>query len=334
MALMTSLVLRPAELTAVEGRNRFDDLPGCAAESDRPRWEEFRRRYHAAQDLDAPADFPLQLDFELNSHCQMRCAFCVHGQETVKKRLLSFETFARVIDEGAEHGLCSIKLNYINEPLLRPDLERFVEYARSRGVLNVYFATNGLLLTRERSETLIDAGVAKVMVSLDATSPETFSLMRRSTRLGDIEENIRGLLAVRERRGVSYPLLRVNFLRTSTNAHEADAFLRRWNGVADMVGFQRQVRLPGVDDDLAGALPLGDGPFRCSFPAKLMVVDVDGQILPCCTFSGRSLAVGNVAEMTVGEAWRGMRRRHLYVTHVNGKGLTNPECAHCVGGCS
>jgi radical SAM protein with 4Fe4S-binding SPASM domain len=323
------------ELTAVLNRDRFDEPPGDVTDpADLARWRAFRESYHRAQLGEAPESFPLQVDFELNSTCQMKCAHCTHGVETVRKRELSRESFEKAIDEGQRHGLCSVKLNYINEPLLRRDLAGFVRYAKSRGVLNVYFATNGLLLSRERAAELMDAGLSKVMVSLDATTAETFSLMRRSTKLSEIERNIRGLLELRAERGAAWPLVRVNFLRTPENQHEAAAFVERWKGIADSVGFQRQVRMPGVVDDLLGEDDRGAGTFRCSFLSKLLVVDSGGQILPCCTFSGREMAVGNIEDTTLEEAWKSERRRALAGLHAEGKALTNPTCAHCVGGCS
>lgn len=322
---------RENELTAVLGRSAFDAYPaGCDSERDRRRWAAFRAAYHAAQRLDATADFPLQLDLELNSHCQMRCSFCIHGQTTVKKQALPKALFLRAIDEGRDHGLCSVKFNYINEPLLNPDLVEQVLYARSRGVLNTYFATNGILLDETISARLIDARLSKVMVSLDATTPGTFKRMRNSDRFDLIQRNVAGLLETRRRLGAWWPIVRVNFLRTRINGHEADDFRARWEGVADSVGFQSQVGLPGVEDELEGAGHRRA--FRCSFPSKQLVIDSSGDILPCCTFSGRSMPLGNLADMTLSEAWASKKMRDLRQLHRSGSGLSNPICAHCISG--
>jgi radical SAM protein with 4Fe4S-binding SPASM domain len=311
---------RPHELTAVERRDLFDALPGGTAVKDKPRWQNFREAYHAAAELVAP-EFPLQIDFELNSTCQMKCGFCLHGQGKVKKRELSFEQFCKVIDEGARYGLCSIKLNYINEPLLRSDLPRFVEYARSQGVLNVYFATNGLRLTEEMCRRLIDAKVSKIMISLDATTPETFLAMRRSKHFNEIVANIKRLIEMRQ----DYPLVRVNFLETLVNQHESQDFIDQWTGVADMIGFQQQVGLPGAEYELLTDVD----EFQCAFPFKLVVIDCDGNILPCCTFSGREMPMGNIADSTIAQAWG--RMNDLRALHLRGGYAENPVCAHCVG---
>lgn len=326
---------RANELTAVLNRSLFDELPsGITAPKDVARWRRYRQRYHVAQSL-GEFCFPLQLDFELNSHCNLRCSFCTHGHEVIKKKTLPFHDFAKVIDEGERYGLCSIKLNYINEPLLVPDICKYIDYARARGVLNVYFATNGTLLDDAKIDELIDAKVSKVMVSLDATTAETFALMRHSNQFDQIVGNVRRLLNRRAERGVSWPLVRVNFLKTELNIHEADDFVSLWSGVADMIGFQDRVNLPGIDNDLTAPSPLpvlenDKRDFRCSFPYKLMVVDSNGDILPCCTFSGRALPMGNVADMTIREAWDGLKMRKLKRLHRDGGYAANPVCKHCV----
>ena len=262
----------------------------------------------------------------------MTCGFCTHGAERVPRRELSFDDFKRVMDEGAEYGLASIKLNYINEPLLNRSLLRFVDYAKARGVLNVYFATNGLLLSREVARGLVASKVSKVMVSLDAVTPETFKVMRQSDQFEQIVRNIKNLIEVREEAGVTYPFIRVNFLKTRLNEHEADRFIEYWEGVADMVGLQDQVQLPGVDEELLPERHARRDSFRCAFPFKLVVIDSGGDILPCCTFSGRLMPLGNIDTMTVSQAWNSSAMRDLREIHYAGLYATNSICRHCVGG--
>lgn len=324
---------RANELTAIQNREIFDAYPaGCESDEDKARWRLFRQQYERAARFEERAEFPLHIDFELNSTCQMRCAHCLHGQGVIKKREIAFETFQKVVDEAARYGLCSIKFNYINEPLLVADLPRFIAYARSRGVLNTYFATNGLLLTREVAGQLIDVRHSKIMVSLDAVTSETFLKMRRSTKFDAIIENIRGFLDLRRERGVDYPKLRVNFLRTRDNIHEAEAFLAQWAGVADAIGFQTQVGLPGVDDDLWRGDEVTIEDFRCAFPMKQLVIDSSGSILPCCTFGGKQLSLGDVNESTLKEAWDSSRMRELQQLHAQGRWRDNPVCRQCISG--
>jgi radical SAM protein with 4Fe4S-binding SPASM domain len=329
-------IAQPNELTGVVHRDRFDDLPGDVTDPiDIQRWINFRAAYHRAQNLEEFTPFPLQLDFELTSQCNLRCAFCIHGHETVQKRELTFERFARAIDEGQKHGLCSIKLNYINEPLLIKDFAQYVKYAKAHGVLNIYFATNGVLLNERIREELIEARVSKIMISLDATTAETFEVMRRSTQFELIVRNIHALLARRNALGLTYPIVRVNFLKTPLNIHEAETFVAQWTNVADMIGLQDQVGLPGVENNLLLDEKYVDhSAFRCSFPFKMLVIDSAGHILPCCTFSGREMPLGHVDDMTLAEAWKSPTMLALKTSHQQGTWMSNSVCLNCVTGCA
>ena len=66
-----------------------------------------------------------------------------------------------MIDYSVERGTKAIKLNYINEPLIRNDILKFIEYAKSKGILDIYFSTNGILLKEEISRNLINSGLTE-----------------------------------------------------------------------------------------------------------------------------------------------------------------------------
>lgn len=322
------------ELTGILNRWKFDQPPGDVTDpDDLERWRRFRDSYHRAQSLEAPDRFPLQVDVELTSQCNLRCAFCIHGQAKQEYRALTFDSFTRIVDEGERYGLVSMKFNYINEPLLVHDLPDYIAYAKAHRVLNVYFATNGVLLNAKNRERLIEARTSKVMISIDAASAETYETMRRSKHYNLVVQNILSLIELRAKLGVSWPLVRVNFLKTELNVHEAETFIRYWDGIADAIGFQDQVALPGVAGDILRDGPLVDhSEFRCSFPFKQLVVDSAGHILPCCTFSGREMPLGHIDDMSLAEAWSSRQMVALQALHLRGEWRDNPVCRHCVLG--
>ncbi|MFH0809607.1 MAG: radical SAM protein [Pseudomonadota bacterium] len=65
------------------------------------------------------------------------------------------------------------------EPLLRNDLAKLVRAARDAGMTAVEAASNGLLLTRQRLDQLVDAGLTGLHLSVDGIS--------------DVHDRIRGL---------------------------------------------------------------------------------------------------------------------------------------------
>ena len=136
--------------------------------------------------------FPIQIDFELNYSCNFTCPMCTWNAESTENKgqqtWFDFEVFKEVIDEGISKGLKSIRLNYINEPLIRRDIIKFIKYARDAGILDIYFSTNGSLLTDDVSRDLIKAGLFRLQVSLDASTKETYEKIRTG---GDFDKVIK-----------------------------------------------------------------------------------------------------------------------------------------------
>jgi radical SAM protein with 4Fe4S-binding SPASM domain len=324
------------DLTTVQGAELFDRCPDSVTTArDGARWARFRTRYHRAQRLETTGDYPPQLDIGLHARCNYRCRFCSHSYYREYPHRMSQATFERIIAEAEAHDLVSIKMSHDCEPLFLPGFPDYVRYAKAHGILNVYIATNGSLLDEDMALDLIEAGVTKIMVSLDAASPQTYNQMRNSDRYVDVVRNVTRLIEIRNGLGKREPLVRVNFLKTKVNIGEVAEFRRLWSGAADFIGFQDQVGIPGVANDWAtGSTSFREkmAAFRCSFPFKQIVIAADGTLKPCCPFSGRLHALGNIETMTVAEAWTSKPMEALREAHRSGRGRENHVCAHCLGG--
>lgn len=78
---------------------------------------------------------------------------------------MDWNLYQRIIDEGKEHSLPSVKLSVGGEPLLHPDIIKMVKYAKKNGIIDIYFNTNAVLLTREISEGLIAVALNRISIS-------------------------------------------------------------------------------------------------------------------------------------------------------------------------
>ena len=68
----------------------------------------------------------------------------------------------------------------------------------------------------------------------------------------------------------------------------------------------------------------------CSFPFKQLVIDYEGDILPCCKMGGKKLKLGNIASMTLSEAWTSDAHLRLQKIHRSGNWATEPVCKRCM----
>ena len=290
-----SKILKSTELTGIVGRSEMDKLESVYGE----RWKKYRARYEETSNL-IKGDYPIQLDIELNASCNLRCPMCPISAESAKgkgpKTWFPFEKYKRIIDEGVKHGLCALKLNYINEPLIRKDLIRFIEYALHAGVLDVYLSTNGVLMDADFSEKLVKSGLTRVQISIDATTQSVYDEMRPGGDFDKVIENTNTLLKIRAKNNSVTPLVRVNFVRTDINEHQVEEFTKYWQDRVDMVGIQEFISptKPSKNVKSKTSTNKAKSGFRCSFPFKQLVLTNEMEVLPCCTFWGEELSLGKL----------------------------------------
>ena len=306
-------------------------LEECPVGIDSHDWELFRINYEKAGKFEQ-LESPVQLDIELNGGCNMKCPFCLHGYGDKRPNtLIPIERYKKLIDEAVAFGIRGLKLNYINEPMLRKDLEQCIDYAKSAGILNVYMVTNGTLLNAKRRDSMLNCGITKIFISVDATTSETYNKQRLSGKFDMVVKNILDFIEERNKRKLKYPLVRVSFLRNSINIHEEKDFQKFWEDKADMIAFQKMNDLPDLDSGLTikDQVKETEG---CTFPFKQLVVDHQGDILPCCKMGGKKLALGNIENMTLKSAWNSDKMKNLKLMHKENRWRENPICKRCING--
>jgi MoaA/NifB/PqqE/SkfB family radical SAM enzyme len=138
------------------------------------------------------ADLPQQVYIEVTNRCNSLCVSCPltydHFLRFEPKHHLTWEQFRQVVDQ-LPHIQRAI-LHGIGEPLLNPELPRFIAYLKGRGA-HVLFNTNGVLLDEKRGSMLVEAGLDELRISLDAVTPELYHKLRGINKLPMILDNLR-----------------------------------------------------------------------------------------------------------------------------------------------
>ncbi|MBR2528851.1 MAG: GTP 3',8-cyclase MoaA [Blautia sp.] len=111
----------------------------------------------------------------ITDRCNLRCRYCMPEDIDLvpMSQILSMEEFAQAAKAAAALGICHIKLTG-GEPLIRKGLDLLIRLLKSTpGIEKVTLTTNGILL-REKLESLMEAGLDAVNISLDTTDPEKY----------------------------------------------------------------------------------------------------------------------------------------------------------------
>lgn len=98
--------------------------------------------------------YPLYIEISPVGSCNHRCVFCAYDYIGYPNRKLETNRTLELIDELAECGLRSILFAGEGEPLLHPDLARFIARAKRRGIDTGLF-TNAQLLKPELAERIL-----------------------------------------------------------------------------------------------------------------------------------------------------------------------------------
>jgi len=317
---------------------KFTDIEQVLADQFGERFRLYRRDFHKSLNYDENnflPDFPITVSMELVNRCNLSCIMCYTINHEEKKTTLKRPTIARVLSECEARGLPALVVGLGAEPLLYKGAREVLSTARDAGVMDIFLGTNGVLLTEQMSTFLVERRIARLEVSLDAATPETYHKIRGKNQLDLIEENLHKFLEVRKRMGARLPVLRLCFCVQEANLHEREAFLKKWEKHADYIDFQKLFDFTPIDElratgTVSGVEELVVEDTHCAYPFNSLHIWSNGNVTPCCTFFAKNddLVVGNVQEQTLKDIWEGEPIKEIRQQLMSGE--LNPTCRVCL----
>ena len=301
-------------------------------------YTEYRENWARISKGELLTEFPIHLNFELNHECNLKCSICLtaHPPDTWnladrKNKIISLETFKKIIDEGVPKGLRSISLNGFNEPLLLGNIPDYVRYAKQNGIVDIILSTNGTLLTEESSRALIKSGLTRMLVSIDAVTEETYKKIRKGGRFDKVVNSLTRFMEIKIEEGSVLPLVRASFVRNKKNHMEQDAFIRFWEDKVDYVIIQKFSN-PFVGTERFHQIE-AEHQFEyvepmaiCYQPFQRLFISCNGDVFPCCSDYGQRFIVGNIYENSVSEIWK---KPNMISIRENVNGSDDGQPAFC-----
>jgi MoaA/NifB/PqqE/SkfB family radical SAM enzyme len=304
----------------ISGTDEFDDCD----KSFGPRYAEYRRKWHENPKKGVVSEFPLHLDVESTNNCNLKCPMCSRNFMTEKIGYMSWELYKKIIDEGARYELPSIKLNYRGEPLLHPQLVQMVKYAKDCGILEVQFNTNGFLLDEKKASELLDAGLDRIIFSVDGATRETYNKIRVGSDFDTVVNNIKRLIKMRNDRNMKRPCVRVQMINMEETRNELDSFVEMWKPIANKIGITTK-REP---DPTKGVVKYTKA-FPCPQIWQRMMICWDGEVRMCCGDWMGEVVIGDARKDDLYELWHGETYSRMREFHRKGEFNKIPVCARC-----
>lgn len=259
-----------------------------------------RVRFRSANHL---PPYPSDLNLELTTYCNNHCLFCTHDrlmQSKQRKQMhMPIEQAKYALDKMrmmTQTEQVNIGLVGLGESLLYPDLFEVLTYARSLfPQSHIGLNTNGLLLTSEIGQNLINSSLDKLRVSLDYATPETYRQYCGVDGYDVVVKNTRAFLKLK---GNRKPVVAIHIFSHPANRGCEARFFKEWK--------------PFLNDDdtcmIEKYLPFTKDKTTlrhkrtCNQIRQIMMVSVEGYVYPCCLGvwmpHDNELALGHISENT------------------------------------
>ncbi len=314
----------------------FSDIEKTLIREFGPRFTEYRNNYKKSLSYENEAnipDFPLTVSFELVNRCNLKCIMCYTDNHKNEKFTLEMQVIQSVLDECQQNNTPAAVIGMGSEALLFKDMKQVVSSMREHGIMDIFFGTNATLMTESVAEFFIDQKVARVEISLDAATPETYKRIRTKDELNIVEKNLQRLIELKKQKNSALPIIRLCFCVQPENAHERDLFVEKWKDHVEYIDFQEMVDFRFVNTLIAQeyekveAIEQTSDNTHCAYPFNSLNIWSNGDVSPCCTFYGKALIFGNVKKDSLKDIWNGDKIKTLRQELLNGD--LNPVCKIC-----
>lgn len=276
--------------------------------------------------------------------CNFKCNYCIFSISKAERHFISdkvmmdFDLFKKAVDDMAlfPEKIKVLRFVGIGEPLLHKKIVQMVDYAASANVANlIEILTNASLLTPALSDALINAGLSRLVVSLQGTSSEQY----RKTSRAEIDfKTFTGNLGYFYKHKGSAQMYVKIVDSALEGAGDKRAFYDIFGKISDTMAIEHTVPIhSGViyehmsqqkaHQTTQFGLPLSEVKV-CPQPFFTMQINPDGKIVPCYSFEYPEI-LGDCNRQSVVEIWNGDKYNRFRRIMLTGIDKASKICRDC-----
>ncbi len=268
-------------------------------------WENEYKRYRQAWEQNAKeqnvSEWPLLVDIETSSLCNLRCPMCYtitdEFKEKVCAQLMPEELYYKIINEiGGK--VCSVRLSLRGEPTLHPKLIEFIKYAKEKGIREVSFLTNGSRLTDDFIRELICAGADWITVSIDGIGKD-YENIRNPLKFHDTYQKIKRFQEIKNELKTHKPVIKIQGIWPAIK-NNVEEYYNLFESITDSIAFNPLIDYLDNDTEI-----LYDEDFSCPQLYQRIIVAADGKVLMCSNDEENMNVIGDINIESLYSIWHG-----------------------------
>lgn len=272
------------------------------------------------------SDYPLLVDIELASVCNLKCPMCYtiteEFKEKVNAKLMDFELFKKIIDEiGGK--VSALRLSLRGESTLHPKFAECIQYAKDKGIKEVSTLTNGSKLTIEYFEKIVKAGIDWITISVDGLDEE-YEKIRKPLKFNDTLQKIKDMQQYKHDKGVHKPVIKIQSLWPSIK-NNPSLFYDTFEPIVDLIAFNPLIDYLQKDSDI-----IYIENFSCPQLYQRLVIGADGLAMMCSNDEEGDHIIGDANKQSIHEIWHGEALNEVRAIHKKQNGFIELDvCKKC-----
>ncbi len=284
-----------------------------------------------------PLAAPLKVNIEPSNLCNIACKFCPTSDRKLvaahrKQGIMSFDLFKKIVSDLGEFGE---KINVVEffmdgEPLINPDFPEMAKYLRKRGIAEVIrVKTNGLLLTPELIDRLIDSHLGRIDISIIAPNSKGYKrIAGRPVNYSYLTEMIRLLWSVRMDTQIYINMRAMPGFTDRDN----QKFYEDFYNYSDYIAIEplHNWSAPDSIDRTFGTEHIPEKiPVVCPWPFYRLAINWNGLVRTCTIDWAWKTTIGDASKESLKSIWNGEQMRQFRRLQLTGHRSENVACNNC-----
>lgn len=273
------------------------------------------------------SDYPLLVDIELSSLCNLRCPMCYTITDEFKEQVnitrMDWNLYTKIIDEIAGN-VPAIRLSLRGEALLHKKFIECIRYAKKNGIKEVSTLTHGGKLTLEFFAKMVEAGIDWITISIDGTG-STYERIRKPLKFESLLDKIRAIKKYKEDRNLRRPVIKVQGIWPAIVESGVDEYYNTFAPITDQVAFNPLIDYLSNDNEIEYLES-----FTCPQQYQRLVIGADGLVMKCSNDEENREVIGDLNSESVHQVWHGEKMNAVRELHKRARGfMDSPVCRKC-----